>query len=170
MKNNILFGIFLISLFSCKGPVLSDIQVIKFDANIIDTLKQTSDTSWTEVLGRKDFYTVDHYMDRRDSIVSKIFKDSLGNVVAFNKAKNEKVFFAAEYYANGQLIGKLKHMPAMSEDDSATYYYPDGRIKSIGQLHNYNKTGIWKEYNIKGVLEKKIYYDSSGNIIQTENN
>jgi hypothetical protein len=133
----------------------------------IDTLKATSDTTYSSFIGRNDFYTADFYVTKKDSVITKILKDSLGNVVGINKSKNGIVQFAAEYYPNGQIIGKTQFKPG-TLDGPATYFYPDGRISSKGQWHHYAQVGIWKEYKENGKLVATIYYDSSGKIIKTD--
>jgi len=155
------------AFFSCRQKDTSQIEVIKFDKKIIDTLLNTSDTNYSTFIGRQDFYTVDCYVTLKDSLVTKILKDSLGNVVGLNKSKNGIVFLAAEYYPNGQLIGKTQFKPG-SVDGPATYYYPDGRIKSFGQWHNYAQVGTWKNYTPTGELQEIVYYDSSGKVIKTD--
>jgi antitoxin component YwqK of YwqJK toxin-antitoxin module len=153
--------------FSCNQKETSGIEVIKFDIKIIDTLTKTSDTTYSTFIGRHDFYTEDVYAIKKDSLVTKILKDSLGNVVGINKSKNGVVIFAAEYYPNGQLKGKTQFKPGVI-DGPVTYYYPDGRVKSIGQWHNYRQVGIWKNYQETGELKEIVYYDSSGDIIKTD--
>ena len=158
---------FVITLFSCKQRETSAIEITKFDKKLIDTLKTTSDTIYSSFIGRHDFYTADFYAIKKDSIVTQILKDSLGNVVGLNKSKNGIVLFAAEYYPNGQIIGETQFKPG-THDGPATYFYPDGRISSKGQWHNYAQVGVWKEYKENGNLVATIYYDSSGKIIKTD--
>jgi hypothetical protein len=167
MTTRFLFVYTILILFSCKENETSEIQVIKFDKKLIDSLKSASDTTYSTVIGRHDFYTADFYVTKRDSIITKILKDTLGNVVGLNKSKNGVVFFAAEYYPNGQLIGKTQFKPG-AIDGPATYYYSDGRIKTTGQWHNYAQIGKWKNYKENGELKEVVYYDSSGNIIKTD--
>ena len=157
----------LILASSCKQSKLSDIEVIKFNPKIIDSLKQASDTSYTEIIGASDLYTADYYITRKDTITTKIFKDSLGHVVAVNKSKNGKTLFAAEYYINGQLVGQTKFISG-KVDGPATYYYANGRIRSIGQWHDFKQSGTWKDYNKQGELEKITHYNNDGKIIKTE--
>jgi len=156
----------IIILFSCKQSTLSDIEVIKFNTKTIDSLKNTSDSIYTKILKRSDWYSADYYINMKDSITNRIFKDSIGNVVAFTEQKNGINIFAAEYYSNGQIIGKMQFKNG-EIDGLATYYYPDGRIKETGEYHNMKETGIWKDYNSKGELQKTMHYDKDGNIVET---
>src|SRR5690348_16245787 len=138
---------------SCNLKETSNIEVIKFDNKIIDTLTKSSDTAYSTFIGRHDFYTEDVYLNKKDSLVTKIFKDSLGNVVGINKSKNGIIIFAAEYYPNGQLIGKTQFKSGIV-DGPATYYYPNGRINNIGRWHNYRQVGVWKTYEETGKLKE----------------
>ena len=157
----------ILILFSCKQKEISGIEVAKFDEKIIDSLQNASDTSYSTFIGQHDFYTADFYVTKNDSTTTKIAKDSLGNVVGVIKSKNGVVFFAAEYYPNGQLIGKTQFKPG-TIDGPATYYYSNGRIKTTGQWHNYAYTGTWKNYEENGELKEVVIYDSNGNIIKAD--
>lgn len=157
----------IIILVSCRQWETSAIEIIKFDNKLIDTLKATSDTTYSTFIGRHDCYSADFYVLKKDSFITKILKDPLGNVVGLNKSKNGVIVFAAEYYSNGQQIGKTQFKPG-TIDGPAIYFYSDGRIKSKGQWHDYAKVGIWKNYKENGELQATIYYDSSGNIIKTD--
>ena len=151
MKILTIFGL-LIIIVSCGQTNKSDIEVIKFDAKIIDHLRRTSDTTYSEHVGRTDFYTVEYFVNRRDSVITKIFKDSIGNVVAQNKARNDKVFFAIEYFPNGQVMGKLPEKIDGEYSGIARYYYEDGRVKSEGQFKKGLWSGEWKNYDKNGTL------------------
>ena len=157
----------LILALSCNQSKLSDSEVIKFNPKIIDSLKQVSDTSYTEIIGRSDFYTADFYITKRDALTTKILKDSLGHIVAVNKSKNGQTLFDAEYYTNGQLIGQTKFFLG-KVDGPATYYYANGRIRSIGQWHDFKQSGTWKYYDEQGRLEKITQYNVDGKIIKAE--
>ena len=167
MNSKLPFGLIFSFLISCQSSEHSKIEVIKFDPRLIDTLTKDSDTSYTEFIGSEDLYSADYYITKSDSLVTKILKDSVGNVIGLNKSRKGEVFFAAEYYPNGQIIGKTDFPPG-KVDGSATYYYPDGRIKSTGQWHDFKQTGIWKEYTEQGQLREVVHYDNDGNIIKTD--
>ena len=151
MKHFILSGL-LLFIQSCGQTKLSDIEVIKLDTKVIDDLKRTSDTAYTEEIGRADFFTVDYYINYKDSVTTKILKDSLGNVVGLNKSKNDKVFLVAEYFPNGQIKRKLREIKNGELDGLTRYYYEDGRIRSEGQFKNGLWSGQWKEYDKDGHL------------------
>lgn len=157
---------FIITLFSCKQRESSAVEIIKFDNKLIDTLKKISDTTYSTFIGSHDFYSADFYVIKKNSTITKILKDSLGRVVGLNKSKNGMTTFAAEYYPNGQLMGKIQFNSG-TIDGPAVYYYSDGRIKSIGLWHDFAQVGVWKSYKENGELQTIINYDSSGKIIMT---
>ena len=81
-----------------------------------------------------------------------MFKDSIGNVVAHNKTKNDKVFFAIEYFPNGQARGKLPEKINGEYNGQVRYYYEYGRVKSEGQFKKGLWSGEWKNYDKDGHL------------------
>lgn len=144
--------IVIIIMVSCKQAPKSEIEIIKFDTSIIDFLHQNSDTTYTEYIGLKDFYTFEFYVNRNDSIINKIGKDSNGNVVGHFKIKNDIVFFAFEYYPNGQAKWKWPEIINAEYVGKTRYYYEDGRVRCEGQFKNELKSGEWKNYNKDGYL------------------
>jgi antitoxin component YwqK of YwqJK toxin-antitoxin module len=158
----------LLFLSSCGQTKLSDIEVIKFDTKIIDDLHRTSDTTYTEHIGRSDFYTADHFVNRMDNATTKVFKDSLENVVALNKTKSDKVYFAIEYFPNGQVKGKLPEKINGEYNGQARYYYEDGRVRSEGQFNKGLWSGEWKNYDKDGHLVSiEDFGDGSVNPVKT---
>lgn len=151
MKHHFILGL-LVLLFSCGQTNLSEVEVIKFDPDVINKLKETSDTSFTEYVGRSDFYNIDHYINYKDSVTAQIFKDSLGNVVAYTKTKRDMVFFSVEYYPNGQVRGKLPNKTNGQYNGQARYYFEEGRVSSEGLFKNGLWFGEWKNYDKTGHL------------------
>jgi antitoxin component YwqK of YwqJK toxin-antitoxin module len=159
MKTLTIWGL-IITLVSCGQTQKSDIEIIKFDIKIIDELQKTSDTTYIEQVGRADFYTIEYFINRKDNVTTKIFKDSLKNVVAHTKSINDKVFFAIEFFPNGQARGKLPEKIDGEYNGTARYYYEDGRVKSEGQFKKGLWSGEWKNYDKNGTL---ISIDDYGN-------
>ena len=167
MSRKLFLGLATIFLLSCSQPSLSNIEIIKFNPKIIDSLKNSSDTMYTENFEEGDFRTIDYYITVEEDLVTKVLKDSMGNIVGLNKSRNGTVFFTAEYYPNGQLIGKTHFVPGKI-DGPATYFYPDGRVRSLGQWKEFKMYGIWKNYYDNGELKEIVEYDSTGNIVKQE--
>ena len=167
MKILTTFGL-LLFLYSCGQTNKSDIEIIKFDTKIIDDLQKSSDTTYSECIGRADFYSVEYFINYKDSVITKIVKDSIGNVVALNQTKNNKVFFAIEYFPNGQVRGKLPEIIDGEYNGLARYYYEDGRVKSEGLFKKGLWSGKWKNYDRTGnLISIDDYGDGNINPIRT---
>ena len=143
----------------------SEIEVIKLDKELVKQIQSDKDSTYIENPKRSDFWTIEHYF--KDSIESKIMKDSTGNIIGISKFQNGQRIFAQEYYPNGQLVGKTDFPPGIIEGH-ATYYHFNGRIKSTGQWKNFKQVGEWKNYNQDGELETIEYFDERGSILETE--
>ena len=87
MNNRLLLLFPVLLTFSCTQKETSGIEVIKFDKTLIDSLQHSSDTSYSEFIGPYDFYSANFYVSYKDSLVTKVLKDSLDNVVGLNKSK-----------------------------------------------------------------------------------
>jgi antitoxin component YwqK of YwqJK toxin-antitoxin module len=160
----LLLMMMFVGMISCDSRELSAIEVIRFDPAVIDSIKRIADPSYSELIGRSDFFTVEYYITREDSSQTKILKDSIGHVVGMSQIKNRAWIFGAEYYSNGQIKGTVSYTSAVA-DRPAKYYYPDGRIRSMGNWKNDSQVGIWKEYSENGALKEIINYDDSGTVI-----
>jgi hypothetical protein len=149
--NKLLYPLLPLLLLSCKsksysGP-LSDIEVIKFDPKVTDSLFRISDSSFRQPFG--DSGTWDTYINRKDSTKVQIFKDDEG-YIEFNKSRNDDVIFSAQYYPNGQLRHTVNMLHIV--DGYVRYYYEDGRVRVEGYKKNGFSIGVWKEYDEKGRL------------------
>ena len=121
--------------------------------NWLDSIKKGSDTSWIKPYRNNEFVTAEYYVDRKDSIVTQLMKDSAGMIRQINIAKYDKVrLFFAEYYSNGQIKARLWVNNTGLYDGQAKYYYEDGIIKSIGSFNHGMYLGEWKNFNQKGKL------------------
>jgi len=145
---------------ACSDSDTSDIEVIKFDPDIIKEIKEESGRFYTETdSSDDDFYHADCYVNAKEGITTKIFKDKSGHVTGMNKSKGTKVFYAAEYYRNGQLKATYPDMKKNELTGEAKYYYENGRIKSIGKLRKGQKIGNWRQYDRDGDPIKIDYFD-----------
>ena len=142
----------LLMLQYCKQTQRSDIEVIKFDNQIIVDLQKGSDTTYTEYTGQYESYIAEYFVNRSDSLITKILKDSFENVVGLHVTKNDHLLTVAEYYRNGQLKGKLPEKIKGKYNGLARYYYEDGRVRSEGQFSNGLWSGEWKNYDEQGHL------------------
>lgn len=151
MRQLISYGLLSI-LISCGQEKLSDIEVIKFDNKIIQELNAKSDTLYSKVVENYEIHSIDYYLNNQDSVVTKIFKDSSDNVIAITKSKKDELLYAAEYYPNGQLRGKLPPEKNGKLEGHGRYYFEDGRVWKEGEFKNGLSFGEWKIYNKDGQL------------------
>jgi len=148
-------------LMGCSGRERSEIEVIKYDPDLVSEIMSHFDSTYTEYPKRHDFWSIDHYLtdSNRENL---ILRDSLKNIVGIVEKGEGRNSFSQEYYSNGQLKGKTEfHSPATGP---ATYYYEDGRIRSKGQWKDHGQVGEWKNYDEKGYLVSIQYYSWDGHL------
>ena len=153
---------------ACKSTKKDAIaHVIKVDTAFLDSIRHNSDTGFTRIIGAGEFYSAEQYYTGRDSIVSKIMKDTAGHITGFVQFhKNVRTAYA-EYYANGQLKAALLPDSEGRFDGQAVYYYEDGSIKSEGVYDKGFFSGTWKNYSAAGVLISTDEYDANGQLIRS---
>lgn len=151
---------------SCSDHERSEIEIVKYDKQLIAEIQSTYDSSYVLSPKRKDFWTIEHYLT--DSAQEKIiFKDSLKNIVGVVIQKNKVNLLAQECYSNGQLRGKVNYV-AGEFHGPATYYYENGRIRSKGTWDNNRQVGEWRDYDKDGYLISVKYYNSNGQLEKEE--
>lgn len=79
-----------------------------------------------------------------NTVIRSVVTYSKGRIekVEWNDKKGKSIF--KEFFVNGS--GAWKH------------FYDDGTVHEEGQYVNGSKDGVWKKYDEKGVLEKKMIY------------
>lgn len=152
MKYRQALAVATLVLSACAGRQQSDIEIIKLDSGLVQDIMATSDKPMVDTPRRKDFYYIEHYLNKSDSTVSRILKDSLGHIVGINQTRKGIRLFVAEYYPNGQIKGKLTIDGKGNFNVPVTYYYQDGRIRSVGNFGDMVPVGIWKDYDSNGYL------------------
>lgn len=155
--------VILLSVASCSDSLKSDIEIIKFDIETIDILRQTSDTIFSEKVKSNYATTAEYFIDLKDSVTNKIYKDSIGNVVAHTRYKNDILLYVSEYFPSGQIKGKLPERINGEYNGFARYYYENGRVKSEGEFLKGLQVKEWKNYDESGTLVSIDYY-ADGNI------
>ncbi|MEO5948063.1 MAG: hypothetical protein ABIP79_14695 [Chitinophagaceae bacterium] len=165
MKNNLIFIVLIFFLTACSNTNNHAIVVkSKIDKHWLDSVINNSDSSYIKKYKRTDFAKAEFYINKKDSSVCQVMKDSAGMVRQVIIAKNDvrKHFF--QYYANGQLEAYLLLDEYGQYHDSATYYHEDGTVESSGWYRHGLKYGEWENYDTKrNKLTTKIY-DSNGQI------
>ena len=157
--------ILLLPVQSCNDKERSEIEIIKYDKNIVKEIVSSYDSTYIENKHREDFWTIEHYLID-SSKENLIFRDSLKNVVGIVKRENGKNYYTAEYFPNGQLMGKIAYSFPGIIDGPATYYYEDGRIRSKGEWKEFKRIGEWKNFGSEGYLKSIEYYSDKGELIK----
>jgi hypothetical protein len=133
----------------------------------LDSVIKSSDSSYKKPYKRTDFVTAEFYVNRRDSSVCQIMKDSVDTIRQIIIArKNTRIFFA-QYYSNGQLQADLPLDEFGQSHGACAFYYESGQIQISGNYIHGLKTGEWKNCDKKGNLVSIDKYDSNGQAITT---
>lgn len=159
----------LVVAFACTSKEKVKREIIRIDHAWLDSITRKSDTSWIKPYRNNEQVTAEYYVDRKDSIVTQLMKDSAGNIRQITIAKYDQVrLFFAEYYSNGQMMARLPLDNTGNYNGEGRFYFEDGRVKSTGQFAHGFYTGEWKNYNKQGVLLSIDIYDENGQLITTK--
>jgi hypothetical protein len=140
----------LILFVACGSPNRSNIEILKIDSVQLKHVWEADHSPTIDTLRRPDFYTKERYINKNDSIVTVLLKDSIGYIVGMRQTKSGINIFVCEYYPNGQAKGKIPLTDSGISDGLTTYYYEDGRISAQGNLKDGIRVGTWKEYDNQG--------------------
>lgn len=157
----------MLMVVSCNRPAKTSVHLVKPDPKWLDSIIAKSDTSWKKPYRNNEFVTAEYYVDKKDSIVTQLMKDSAGTIRQINIAKYDMVrLFFAEYYKNGQIKASLPLDSMGKYHGQGRFYYEDGTIKSEGVYSHGLFSGEWKNYDEKGKHIATDKYDSNGQIIK----
>ena len=131
----------------------------------LDSIIKKSDSSYTRPYKRTDFVTSVFYINKDDSTILQIMKDSADSIRQIIIAKNDIRTFFAQYYANGNLQADLPVDEYGQHHGKAVFYYDDGNLQSSGIFNHGLKTGEWKVYDKKGKITATDTYDKNGQLI-----
>jgi antitoxin component YwqK of YwqJK toxin-antitoxin module len=160
-----IFFLAVLAISACRMPNRVP-PLVTLDKHWVDSIIKASDTSWIKPYRNNYFVTSEYYVDRKDSMVTQIMKDSAGTIRQVNQAKYDQVrLFYAEYFANGQLQAKLPLDSMGKYHGPAIYYYEDGTIKSSGKYEHGFYTGKWENFNRKGKLSYVEECNSEGQLM-----
>ena len=151
----------LIFLFSCK----QNDSVKNLDRVWLDSIIKNSDSSYEKPDYRTDFVTASYYINKKDSTVCQIMKDSAGIIRQVIIAKKDVRIFFGAYYKNGQLQANLPLDEFGQYHGTGKFFYEDGNLQSTGTYSHGFKTGEWIVYDEKGKLTATDSYDNNGNIM-----
>ena len=157
-----LVTISVLFITGCKQQNVND----KILANsFIDSVIKKSDSSYEKAYYRSDFVTAQYYINKIDSTICQLMKDSAGLIRQIIIAKKDTRIFYGSYYKNGQLQADLPLDAFGQYHGTGKFYYEVGSLQSTGSyLHGF-KTGAWKIYNEKGKETATDNFDQNGNLI-----
>ncbi|MES1197898.1 MAG: hypothetical protein ABUL41_01315 [Chitinophagaceae bacterium] len=163
--------VFLAIFFSCKQKDngFSSIPE-RLDTTWLATIIRSSDTSYSKPYFRTDFVTASYYINRMDSTLCQVMRDSSNRVRQIITTKKNIRTFYAQYYPNGHAQAILPLDASGKYDGNAIIFYEDGDIKSKGKYRHGSYAGKWKNYDEKGKLVTEDEYDSNGQLIKTTKN
>ena len=156
-----------IFIFSCtNGQKKITTPLITIEKAFLDSIIKITDTSYSKPYKRGAFYTAVYYLNKKDSSVCQIMKDSVGTIRQIIIAKKDIRTFFSQYYTNGQLQAELPLDEFGQYHGVAIFYYQDGLVQSNGDYVHGLKTGQWKNFNEKGKLISTDNYDKNGQLIR----
>jgi antitoxin component YwqK of YwqJK toxin-antitoxin module len=165
--------IYLAALFAvycngCKTKINAERQVVKIDGRWLDSIIKKSDSSWVKPYRNNTLVSSEYYLNRKDSIITQLMKDSAGTIRQISIAKYDKIrlFFGA-YYANGQLMNRLAFDSLGAYHGTAKQYYESGMVKSSGNYTHGFRNGQWLNFNAEGRLISTDTYDANGQLVKT---
>jgi antitoxin component YwqK of YwqJK toxin-antitoxin module len=133
--------------------------------SFVDSVIKKSDSSYQKKYYRSDFVTAQYYVNKKDSTVCQLMKDSAGLIKQIIITKKDIRIFFGSYYKNGQLQADLPLDVFGQYHGNGKFYYEDGTLQSSGSyLHGF-KNGAWKVYDEKGKETATDNFDQNGNLI-----
>ncbi len=152
----------ILFITGCKQQNIND----KILANsFIDSIIKKSDSSYKKAYYRSDFVTAQYYINRKDSTLCQLMRDSAGNIRQVIITKKDTRIFYGSYYTNGQIQADLPLDAFGQYHGTGKFYYEDGSLQSTGNYQHGFKTGAWKVYNEKGKETANDNFDQNGNLI-----
>ena len=151
MKKLIVY-IFIITItaYSCSQQKNNSSPGAKtIDRNWLYSIIKASDSSYTKPYKRTDFVTAVYYINKKDSSVCQVMKDSADSIRQIIITKKDSRTFFAQYYANGNLQADLPLDDFGQYHCTGTFYYENGKMQSDLQLLDKKK----KKYYLKEFFE-----------------
>lgn len=164
----ILYCLVIFCLIGCEQK--QSCKKIVLNQSILDSAKQKADTSYTKRYLTEEFAIADHFINRKDSTVCQIMKDTGGVVRQVIMTRKDIRFFTAEFYENGQLKAKLPFDNKGKFDGQAEYYFESGCIMRSGSFVHGFFHGEWRNFDELGNLVSIDNYDENGELINSSKN
>lgn len=131
----------------------------------LDSIIKASDSSYIKPYKRTEFVTAVFYINKKDSSVCQLMKDSADSIRQIIIAKKDIRIFFAQYYPNGNLQADLPLDSFGQYHGTGKFFYEDGSLQSTGNYNHGFKTGDWKVYDEKGKVTATDSYDKNGNLV-----
>jgi hypothetical protein len=152
-------------VFSCNSQ---NNNSKKLDSAWLDSIIKVSDSSYSKPYYRSDFVTAYYYVNKKDSSLCQVMKDSASNIRQVIVIKKDVRTFFGQYYSNGHIQAN----PSLDEfgqfHGAGIFYFVNGSVQSQGTFTHGNKTGEWKTFDEKGKLIATDRYDMNGQLIPHE--
>lgn len=146
----------------CKQQNVNDkILTTRF----VDSVIKKSDSSYEKKYYRSDFVTAQYHVNKKDSTLCQLMKDSAGLIRQIIIVKKDVRIFFGSYYTNGQLQASLPLDGFGQYHGAGKFYYEDGSLQSSGNYTHGFKTGAWKVFDEKGKETATDNFDQNGNLI-----
>lgn len=153
---------FLLLLIGCSEKTSNNKTI---NQAWLDSIIKNSDSNYTKPYKRTDFVTAVFFVNKKDSSVCQLMKDSSDNIRQIIIAKKDIRTFFAQYYPNGNLQADLPLDEFGQYHGTGKFYYEDGNLQSSGNYSHGFKTGSWKVYDEKGKEIAIDNFDNNGNLV-----
>jgi antitoxin component YwqK of YwqJK toxin-antitoxin module len=162
MKRFLFSAVLILAVFSCTQKN-SNSKILA--SSFIDSVIKHSDSSYEKPYYRTDFVTASYYVNKKDSTLCQLMKDSAGKIRQIIISKKDTCIFFGSYYKNGQLQANLPLDSFGQHHGTGKFFYEDGSLQSTGNYTHGFKTGDWKVYDENGKVTATDFYDNNGNLV-----
>jgi antitoxin component YwqK of YwqJK toxin-antitoxin module len=167
MINYLFILTIVVFLSSCSGKQTANKLRIIVDKDMLDSIKDHSDSMYIKPYHRSDLVTAIYYLSKKDSSITQVMQDANSTIRQIVIEKNKRRVYAAEYYDNGQLMYKY-HFDAYGQYDGVSEeYYPSGIIKRQGIYRGGLHFGKWENFDVNGNYLSTDEYNMDGQQIKT---
>jgi antitoxin component YwqK of YwqJK toxin-antitoxin module len=104
-------------------------HVLSTDIAMLDSLKQSSDSSYTKPYFTREFVTATYFVNKKDTSIVQVMKDKDSVIRQVITTKNKTRMFTAQYYSNGQLMAKYELDKFGQYNGYSEEYYESGFVK-----------------------------------------
>lgn len=157
------------AFYACK-EVQSEMVLKTYDKHWLDSVIMVSDSSYSKPYKRADFVTANYYINKKDSSVCQVMKDSFNIIRQIILSKHDVRIYYAAYFSNGQLQADLPLDAFGQFHGTATYYFINGKAQSTGKYNHGFKNGKWEIYNEEGDSISTEEYNENGQMSKKYDN